>query len=252
MKGICHLCNEEKLLVESHIIPEGFYKNIYDDKHRAWYASKFRNTKKIMQKGYREYLLCKNCDGEIIGKYDKYAIEVIRDKKHIKETDYINALKWDGLDYELFKLFHLSVLWRAHISTETTRAVNLNTEETNEIKKYILSGTAPDELNYPIIGMSLVDPINNIECDEIITFGNRYHCIGLTSAETYIFVFGGFAWHYIISNAQLSETTKSNILRNSTSFRLQKENIREYKPIIDLLPSIGLVPENKRKSKPQK
>ncbi len=242
MVGVCQLCKKKLELIRSHIIPEGFYKNLYDEKSRAWYASKSRDTKRKIQKGYREYLLCKNCDGNIIGKYDKYAIEVIRDKKHIKEKEYINAFKWDGLDYNLFKLFHLSVLWRAHIANDNTRGVTLNEEQANEIREYILSGTAPDKLDYPILGMYLIDTYNNEVCNEIISFGNCYECIGMTDSKTFVFIFGGIAWHYVSSNnAQLNEIEKENILMRSTSFRLQKQNIRDFKPFQDLLSSVSMI-----------
>ncbi len=34
MKGTCRLCLQDSVLRKSHIIPEFFYKNTYDEEHR--------------------------------------------------------------------------------------------------------------------------------------------------------------------------------------------------------------------------
>ena len=53
----CKLCNKERELRNSHIVPEFFYKEIYDEKHRIFPRKEGRKYGQ-MQKGYREPLLC--------------------------------------------------------------------------------------------------------------------------------------------------------------------------------------------------
>jgi hypothetical protein len=247
MVGICSLCKKEKKLIRSHIIPEGFYTKTYDEYRRARYASKSREILKYMQKGYWEHLLCKQCDGDIIGSYDKYAIEVIRDKKHIKEQSYVNLLKWDNLDYNRFKLFHLSVLWRAHLSKENCRAINLTEEQAEQLRQYILSGKAPDEYEYPLYGLSLFDAFSNVnQCDEIITFGNCYQRLEAPDSKMFVFIYGGIAWHYIVPCAKHDDILQSLFLKKSKSFILEKQNLRDFPPFFHVFNSILMVGKSKK------
>lgn len=245
-KGICPLCNKEEQLIKSHIIPEGFYSNMYDSKRTAIYASKSRKKVKVVQKGTREFLLCQKCDGEIIGKYDKYAIEVIRDKRHIKEKEYSNCVIWDNLDYDKFKLFHLSVLWRANLAKENAKGVELSEENSNKIREYILSGKAPESYDYPVFGFELIDPLNNYEnCNEIVTYGNKYEMLCISTSETYsdtyVFIYGGIAWNYIVSKVKEDVFLERVALKKHGRILLQKENIRSFQPFIDVYDSIKMI-----------
>lgn len=249
-KGICALCKEEKDLVNSHIIPERFYSKMYNSKGNMTYASKLREKKKPIQNGLKEFLLCKRCDGVVIGEYDKYAIEVIRDRKHVKEQKYSNCLLWSDLDYNKFKLFHLSVLWRAHIAKKFFKGVNLSEEVANEIRGYILSGEAPDEYDYPVFGLYLVDYEGNHEgFDEIVTVGNEYILLNAPYTKTYAFIYHGIAWNYVISKVEHDEFFKRVSLREDGNIILQKENIYEYRPFCDLHDSIKLAIEDKKYKK---
>ena len=63
---ICILCQQEKRLCDSHIIPEFAYADIYDDKHRAVTFSPIApDERKFEQKGVRDKLLCTDCEGFI-------------------------------------------------------------------------------------------------------------------------------------------------------------------------------------------
>ena len=58
MQGNCKLCLNKSDLKNSHIIPEYFYKPMYDEKHRFFQVSIDPNEKnKFVQKGLRKYLL---------------------------------------------------------------------------------------------------------------------------------------------------------------------------------------------------
>lgn len=246
-KGVCELCKEKKDLINSHIIPEGFYSKMYNSKGNMTYASKLRNRKKYIQNGLKEFLLCKHCDGVIIGKYDKYAIEVIRDRKNVNEKEYSNCLLWSDLDYDKFKLFHLSVLWRAHIAKDNFKGVNLPEEVANEIRGYILSGKAPEEYNYPVFGLYLVDyEGNHKEFDGIVTSGNEYRLLNAPNTKTYAFIYNGIAWNYVISNVKHDEFFERLSLKEEGNIILQKQNIYEYRPFCDLHDSIKFAIEDKK------
>lgn len=211
--GICHLCKKEKKLIKSHIIPEGFYKKLYNEKRQTFYASEKNNQFNVLQKGNRELLLCKECDGKIIGdNYDKYGIEVIRDDLHVEK--YIDQDKeiWTNIDYDKFKIFILSVLWRASISEKFHRNTNLREKTKETIRLAILSGNAPGELELPVRMMSLVNSIDDDkDCDEFISSFNVYDrylkkngflCDArhIGSGKAHIVLFGGYMWEVIEPN----------------------------------------------------
>ena len=73
MKGKCKLCLRESDLRYSHIIPEYFYKPMYDSKHRFMQISTVQEyPTTFLQKGVREYLLCNRCEEQ----FSKYELDV--------------------------------------------------------------------------------------------------------------------------------------------------------------------------------
>lgn len=194
--GFCPICKKDKSLIKSHIVPEGFFKPLYDEKGRALYGSKERNKAHFIQKGMREYLLCRECDGNL-GDYDKYGKETILDNKYITSTRIKNVYFIRGIDYNKFKLFHLSVLLRAHYSKKVSKGINLSKQNEKEIHEYVTKNKAPEKYKYPIFAYRLIDGNNN-HADGIITYGNHFQTHD--GYNVCVFIFGGFAWNYILDD----------------------------------------------------
>ena len=71
--GNCALCRKHGELVESHIIPEFFYTELYDDKGRAMVLSTHPERKNPpLQNGIKEHLLCAYCDNVQLSRYEDY------------------------------------------------------------------------------------------------------------------------------------------------------------------------------------
>lgn len=135
MTQICRLCQLEKELRRSHILPEFMYQNLYDENPRRYHTLNVdldnisNSSNKIEQRGIREFLLCDQCEG-LISKYEKYAAETIYAKNNRNKTYIVNASKTDdgqytiydyeGFSYKEFKLFLLSILWRMLVSEKFT------------------------------------------------------------------------------------------------------------------------------------
>lgn len=242
--GECRLCNEQKPLVRSHIVPEGFYENMYDEKNQVYSSSELRNEFDILQKGYREHLLCRGCDGGIIGnRYDKYGIQVIRDRLHINFSEDDEKEFWVGLDYNKFKIFLLSVLWRSHIAQKNHTGITLDDKTSSMIVDSIRSGIAPKEEEIPIMAYSLIDPLDeNDKCDEIITSGSTYtrktsEGVGFNN-ETSVIIFGGYAWNFVIPTAEKDDIWVNGFLREMGLMILPKISIYEYPPMMQLMKNI--------------
>ena len=111
----CRLCQENEKLCKSHIIPQVYYKDAYYSKNRLPMISSNPNDKiKIYQSGAWEQLLCEECEGYINNSFEKYAQTVIYDlMPSLKIQEDHAELVLEGINYVSFKLFQLSILWRA-------------------------------------------------------------------------------------------------------------------------------------------
>ena len=115
----CALCGIDAQLQDSHIIPEFAFKTAYDDKHRCRVLSTYsRRPRPFEQKGVREPLLCAECETRL-SRYEHYASQVIDGGVPSRVRDLRashNCIDVFDLDYTKFKLFGLSVLWRAGVA----------------------------------------------------------------------------------------------------------------------------------------
>ena len=113
MLGICKLCREESELRYSHILPEFLYSGVYDELHRTLEITP--DDERTIQKGIREYLLCQKCETKL-SRYETYAAKLIRSIPDFHHNEARRLLCSDDIDYLQFKLFQLSIIWRASIS----------------------------------------------------------------------------------------------------------------------------------------
>ena len=132
MKETCRLCNMEKELRNSHILPEFMYQNLYDPNPRRFYTLTVdfddpkKSSKKYHQKGIREKLFCQECESKL-SKYENYAAETIYGKNRKNNAYIVKAsetpnqqyflYQYAGFSYKEFKIFLLSILYRILIST---------------------------------------------------------------------------------------------------------------------------------------
>jgi len=80
LEGTCALCLQTRALVNSHIIPEFFYRPLYDPKtHRYFQLSTEPGTRTVRRpKGLYEKLLCSECDGERLGALESYVRPILQ------------------------------------------------------------------------------------------------------------------------------------------------------------------------------
>jgi hypothetical protein len=114
----CKLCNEVRPLCRSHIVPELAYAPIKNEKDQIYAVGK--KVRKV-QTGYFERLLCAECES-LLSDYETTfkriwmdTIPPVLPNVQPGRRDMHIDVRVD--DYDSFKLFHLSVLWRAAAST---------------------------------------------------------------------------------------------------------------------------------------
>ena len=112
----CRLCLQEKELVNSHILPNFFYKHIWKNDKRLVLKNnpKIRTVK--YQGGVKEFLLCKDCDGIKISQLESYAKQIIIENENYEER--FDRFLFTDVDYHKFYLFQISLLWRMSVSSD--------------------------------------------------------------------------------------------------------------------------------------
>jgi len=196
---LCKLCLENKPLVKSHIIPEFMYKPLYDTDHRFNILETHVGRKGRLPKGVYEKLLCKECDTNIIGKYESHASSVIfgDGKKEIEVEKTKYGLLVHGIDYTLFKLFQISIIWRCSISyRKEIHKINLGYHQ--EIMRQMLLNGYPHEYfrygvqmyYFPQSSRSMIDLIVSPVLVEKLVDGH----------ETFRAIFNGVCWIFVMSD----------------------------------------------------
>jgi len=218
---ICKLCRKDRPLKNSHIIPEFIYGPLYDEKHRFHVISTMKTTKNAkLQKGIREKLLCGMCESKL-SEYERYVSLVFSGAEPTKAIRSGNLVKLEELDYIKFKLFSLSVLWRAAVSSlPFFSPVRLGPHE-ELLRRMVHENNPGTHEQYPFM-MALVTHEDVVQTDLII----QPSWSRMEGHYSYRFVFGGIAWVYlvsshkppsIISHATLSESGVTTMLVSEVS-----------------------------------
>ena len=203
----CRLCKREKTLQNSHIIPEFIYKPLYDEKHRFSVLSNLEEKgPPKLQKGLREKLLCVDCENHI-SQFEQYASRVFSGRAGVTVNRQGKFIHLDGLDYKLFKLFAMSVLWRSGVSSlEFFSEVSLGTHEPR-IREMIRECDPGFPSDYPFMMSPVV--FENIAQTDIILSPTGTRADG---HRGYRFVFRGIAWIYIVSSHRLPREVRAAAL----------------------------------------
>ncbi|TSK08558.1 MAG: hypothetical protein FPO08_04420 [Geobacter sp.] len=193
MEGVCRLCQNQKELRLSHIIPKFVY---------SWFkrtsVSSLRmldNPNKRIQDGAKEYLLCAECE-QLLNKWETPFCNNIFLKVQNKE------IKNEGMSYDRWALkFATSVSWRVfnyyakedndHLSPEQQKSAEMANETW---RKFILGELPhPGEFQQHIL---LVDAIQSHTAPKLSPFINRYFLssidMDIVATDDYAFVYTKF------------------------------------------------------------
>lgn len=176
----CRLCLKDRKLCDSHIIPEFLYSGLYNDKHQMM-GINGAGTKgwKPLQKGITEKLFCEPCEQHFSNHVEAPFKSDWCDKFPLPDpwpTDHVELVR--VRDYRSFKLFHLSIIFRAGVSTSATFAqVQLGAHE--ERMRQLLLGLDPGRADrYSVFGYAVVRHDNHrivqmVSPPRASSFGNR-------------------------------------------------------------------------------
>lgn len=212
------------------------YTGLYDEKHR------FRMVKttdlprfSYQQKGLREFLLCGGCE-ETISRWEQYAQKTLygrHNPKYVKQNGQKHGeyILFTGINYEKFKLFLLSMLWRASVSNlEQFRQVRLGHHHQERVRKMILAGEPGNEDDYGCFFVAIMVPNNHLR--KFIILFDRFRA---RDHNCYRFFFGGFLCVFVISKHKIPAKIRELFLNRSNELRVLVRRIENVPFLLDSL-----------------
>jgi hypothetical protein len=123
MVAVCKLCEEERALVRAHIIPDAFNRDLKGDAATAPVMLSSKDFPKRRPGGhYDDALVCEHCERRFSA-WDDYGADLFLHRLRADENPWcdesgaVHCFRFDNVQYELLKLFAISLLWR---SSETS------------------------------------------------------------------------------------------------------------------------------------
>ncbi len=192
--SLCFLCRSEPPIRNSHVIPEFLYTAIYSGpKSQALKMTASTGKSTPVQVGFRAPILGKNCEAFVNDEYEQPFRRMWLDDGRSPTVAYSGGIHHIYVpDYRRFKLFLLSVLFRAGVCTVDPYAVvNIGPHE-NPLREMLVHGDARTPMEYPILGSVLLMPNSIIPC----TMTGWLFETKLRGNPSHVFAFGGCLWEF--------------------------------------------------------
>ncbi|HUT35688.1 MAG TPA: hypothetical protein VNE39_19515 [Planctomycetota bacterium] len=192
----CALCLRHLKLCNSHIVPESCYRPAYDSRHCASELRSWDTRWRPIQVGKRERLLCEECDTKRIGRYDTYFKGFWFDRPALPPVISGRTVDVTGADYTLLKLFHLSVLWRAGVSSQAGFSNVKLGPYGEKLRAMLLRGDPGPEDAYPIWGTVILMDDRSVAYELVCSpLGSR-----LESFTVYCMCYAGCEWNFLVND----------------------------------------------------
>ncbi|ALO44896.1 hypothetical protein [Pseudohongiella spirulinae] len=210
---ICRLCKKENQLQKSHIIPEFLWKGLYDESNTFFGITgtgPFGHRK--LQKGLREPLFCRACEQHFNDAFEKPF-----NKQWIKNTQMPkvwanDTLIWMQFDYATFKLFHLSILFRAHVSSLPDFTVVDLGAHAERIRNMLTEENPGEVHEYPIFGYAILHP----ETKSPVQIVSSAQLSRIAGTHCYAMMYGGVEWYICVASHRYKEFEKLALRSDGT------------------------------------
>lgn len=193
----CRLCQNDRVLCNSHIVLEFLYSDLYNDQHKLMGITGQGNKGwMLLQKGIREYLFCSDCEHHLNERYEKPFLQQWTIDFPLPERMNQDSAHSATYDYQSFKLFHLSILFRSSVSSlPTFQEVNLGMHE-ERIRKMLISKNPGKDWEYPILAFAVLNGRGEVEKRLISCPISGRH----EGHVAYGQIYGGAMWWLLVSS----------------------------------------------------
>jgi hypothetical protein len=204
----------DRPLCNSHIISEFLFRILYDKNHRYIEVPDIKEGKvRKGQSGYKQRLLCSACE-KVLNRYERHSRRLFRDALPPPLLGAARMREFHNLDYRLLKLFFLSVLWRASLSSlPIFRHVSLGPHE-ETLRNMILSGDAGSEADYATLFFIL-----HLDGQHLRDFMVEPTFMRVEGHKCYRLVLSGFVVLIFVSSQQVPDPLPRVVLSPSRPVR---------------------------------
>ncbi len=165
---VCKLCGKEEKLVKSHIIPKSFFMDLKGKgpkNHFKIHSNVKGERPKRSQTGTYDKLVCEDCE-KIFSPWDDYAkkflLQELSENTFIKEGGKLFGYQLKDFSYHNLKLFFISVLWRASVSTRKEFSdVNVGPFK-SQLEEMINNSDSGDPNAFSVILSKFDEPLGKI------------------------------------------------------------------------------------------
>jgi hypothetical protein len=211
----CKLCHTETKLRNSHILPEFFYLPLYDDLHRA-VSVPSDGKEKLVQKGVREYLLCQECETKF-SRYEGYAAKLLQEISSFSRDPSGLFVYSDGIDYKKFKLFQLSILWRAGVSQKKMFVqVDLGLKHEEKIRRMLVEETPGKSFEYGCLMIMFPNP------KKLKRFIWSPAYVRLSGHNGYKFMTSNLTWYFFVTSQMPNADFQPFFLQESGALKIRE------------------------------
>lgn len=204
------------------------YTEVFNENHALYKIdiNEFKRSRKLYTGEYESNILCENCDNNVIGQYETYAHKILYGGKlytgeNIKFQNQKNehgvvSTYAKGVDYKKFKLFLLSVLWRASISSrDIYKQIDLGPHE-DIIRKMIIDGDPKGQMEYPCMMLTYLNNRKELPPG----FISQPIRIKNNDGTRYAFLIGGVLYTFFISKHAIPDYIPECAINENDEFRL--------------------------------
>jgi hypothetical protein len=233
----CRLClSEVSKLIKSHIIPECFYDEIYDEKHRfAPISGANYQQLKIEQKGIREEMLCEQCEQKL-GIWEnntkKDLVDIANASSNYLKISPLNNgyLMVEKVEHNSFKKCILSILWRMSVTSHKMFSAYSLGKYQEIIRELLDQNASVGTFDYPIIVKKVI--LNDKHYRDLILCMGRGRIDGkiIQSFITY-----GYLFDVFISNQKVKSAWGSLLLTECGSVAVGNIDSRELPQDQDMI-----------------
>lgn len=231
----CKLCQRDRPLRKSHIIPAFLWKPLKQEEGKFYALSSNANKSEFkVQDGPKEPMLCEDCEQQF-GRYENYVRQVLYSKPDdgdfgFRIQNHAEGVQIDGLDYGRFKLFQLSILWRAHTSKiEFYGEVNLRSHA-EKIRRMLVAEDPGLRTDYGCFMAGVMENPRKMLDDVVLAPKSAR----LSGHYCYKFVMGGCIWYFIVSKHAEQLKYADRFLGPEGSLILPLKNWKEMRAFQDL------------------
>lgn len=216
----CRLCHQPAPLRNSHIVTEALYEALYNDKGHLMAISGLGNKGwKPLQQGLKERLFCEVCEQRFNEQFEKPFIQWWRDQSG-PENWSDGERRLIHVEYAPFKLFHLSVLYRADASSlPTYREVSLGAHHRERIRQMLLNRDPGLASDYTIRAFAVIDKASR-QRFPMITQPVRVRVQG---HSFYGMMYAGAEWWTRVSSHKESEVDPDALASDGTLVMTAKD-----------------------------